>query len=165
MGCEIIRKSNRRNESWYEEHFVSLGICSFHEKYLLLKISLSNKYCPGCWDFVFSKAEHPGKACDDEMIASVFEHTGLEGYIADKFKTFRWIDKKSKVCWIIEPYLICVGGRAISLSDKYCDFRWVTLPEILSYDDKEERYLEFILSKTGFLSRFENRNYVLQEAI
>ena len=51
----------------FETRYVTLGICKYQDKHLLVKISPDYPYCPGDWDFIFSRSYEPDKS-DEENI-------------------------------------------------------------------------------------------------
>jgi len=133
----------------YDSYFITLGICRNKGKYLLLKIAPTYKFCPGCWDFVFSKPKKPAKSIEENVLLSISIHTGLKGKIVGKCHTFEWIDRQSKIRWIIKPFIVEVENKRVELSEKYTEFKWVRLNSIPKFDIENIAYLKYVLKKTS----------------
>jgi len=127
----------------FKTRYVTLGICKHQDKYLLVKISHNYPYCPGDWDFIFSRPYEPEKSDEENILSSIKTHTGLNGNIVRKGSIFVWPDDESKINWIIWPCVVEVDNDTVKLSEKYVEYRWVEKSQILDYDRKN--YLKNVL--------------------
>lgn len=128
----------------YPKRIAALPICRFEEEYLLLRLDRKWKFCPGDWDFVIatfvSKEDSPAA----NAILNVKLHTALEGKIEREYPVLEWCDHESKILFVLYPFVIKVSEKALSLSHKFCETKWLRLEKILEYD--RNQYLATVLS-------------------
>ncbi|RLJ09243.1 MAG: hypothetical protein DRP13_00525 [Candidatus Aenigmatarchaeota archaeon] len=98
----------------FETRYVTLGICKYQDKHLLVKISPDYPYCPGDWDFIFSRSYEPDKSDEENILLNVHTHTGLNGNIIKKGSVFTWPDDESKINWIIWPCIVEVDSNCVN---------------------------------------------------
>lgn len=137
------------NQINYETACGILGICKFKEKYLLLRFSQTYDYCPRDWDFIYDYISNSRCHPEKEVLDVVKKHTDLEGEVLKRYPVFEWIDDEFKRIWVFLPYLIKINNEDIELSQKFSEYKWLNLEEILQYDrlDYLKNHLERTLQK------------------
>ena len=114
--------------------FLISAICKYEDRYLLLKIKKNNKYCPRDWDFFACRPMLPKSSVEFNINSLVKEHLGINGKIIKRSITFEIWDKESKIHWIICPLLIEVDCGNVVLGEKYIEYKWVKLRDVLKFD-------------------------------
>lgn len=145
---KFTASQGKDSELRYPKRIVTLGICRFVRKYLLLRIAKDWKFCPGDWDFVISTPRFAKKDFKENVILSIKHHTLLSGKILKSYPVLRWQDYESHIAFILYPYLVEPDSKNFELSRKFYEAKWVDIQNILEYD--RNQYLNTILRHTDF---------------
>jgi 8-oxo-dGTP diphosphatase len=109
---------------------------------LLIKRSAASKNHAGLWELPGGKVD-PGETFDESVIREVSEETGLTVQLDGPVGSG---SSDAKVKTIV--YLFLEGHCAdvnVRLSEEHDEFRWVTLPELISMADKvSPQFLPFL---------------------
>lgn len=106
-------------------------------KILIVKRSENTNWCPGCWAIVGGKIEK-GEIPDQALVREVWEETGIK---MTKYKLKKVIKNNNIIEYL---YLSKVEDDFVELNDEHTDYKWASIEDIKSLDNKVPDLLNYI---------------------
>lgn len=130
----------RRN---YMIKTVSIIVINEEGEILALRRSEDKRWYPKKWDIIsgmFDGSESPDECFNRE----IFEEIGIS--------IFKEVEKKPPYVyeedgkeWLVYPYRCKIGIDKIRLNSEYCEYKWMTLEEILNSEHAKPLRTELVV--------------------